>query len=87
MAAKKEAMMRQVQMETDVAQAQELMNTSTEKCFTRCIVNPGTDLSAKDKACLASCFDKFLETFNVVGRTYTARITKERQAQHHNLSS
>ncbi|EAU83058.2 hypothetical protein CC1G_13534 [Coprinopsis cinerea okayama7 len=82
MVAKKEAVKRQIQAETGLAQAQELMNVghallggttyfkltlgerlqnSTEKCYARCIVTPGNDLSNKDKTCLASCFDKYLQ--------------------------
>ncbi|KAG2018155.1 hypothetical protein CC2G_007605 [Coprinopsis cinerea AmutBmut pab1-1] len=101
MVAKKEAVKRQIQAETGLAQAQELMNNSTEKCYARCIVTPGNDLSNKDKVhspsttlheyiltlptqtCLASCFDKYLQAFNTVSRTYTARVQRERLQQQH----
>ncbi|KAH6913266.1 Tim10/DDP family zinc finger-domain-containing protein [Coprinopsis sp. MPI-PUGE-AT-0042] len=82
MAAKKDAVKQQIQQETALTQAQELMNNSTEKCFARCIVTPGTDLSNKDKACLSTCFDKYLQTFNVVSRTYTARLARTRHEEH-----
>ncbi|KAI3604476.1 tim10/DDP family zinc finger domain-containing protein [Moniliophthora roreri] len=64
--ARKEAIMNQVRNELAQANAQQLMNNMNERCYKACVTKP------------ARCLDRFMDTFNIVSRTYTARITRER---------
>jgi len=62
----------------DQANAQELMDKLSKTCFMKCITKPSTSLSSSEETCLQSCMDRYLEAFNIVSKTYVARITKER---------
>ncbi|KAJ3800688.1 Tim10/DDP family zinc finger-domain-containing protein [Lentinula aff. detonsa] len=77
-AARKQAIMDQVRNELAQANAQQLMNNMNERCFKACVTKPGDSLSSAEQTCLTRCLDRFMETFNVVSRTYVARLAKER---------
>ncbi|KDR76405.1 hypothetical protein GALMADRAFT_247880 [Galerina marginata CBS 339.88] len=79
MTARKEAMMNSVRQELALANAQELMNKASERCFTKCVTKPGDSLSSSEQTCLSRCLDRYMEAFDIVSRTYTARVTRERQ--------
>ncbi|KAF9267645.1 hypothetical protein L218DRAFT_919163 [Marasmius fiardii PR-910] len=78
--ARKEALMNSVRTEIAQANAQQLMNNMNERCYKACVTKPGASLSSSEEVstCLARCLDRFMDTFNIVSRTYTARITRER---------
>jgi len=76
--ARKEAVMNNVRTELALANAQELINKTNEKCFEKCITKPSTQLSSSEETCLSRCLDRYMEAFNVVSRTYVARLSKER---------
>ncbi|KAI0926407.1 protein translocase subunit [Taiwanofungus camphoratus] len=78
MAARKEAVMNSVRSEIALANAQELINKTNEKCYAKCVPKPGSSLSSSEETCLARCLDRYMEAFNIVSRTYIARISKER---------
>ncbi|TFK40072.1 Tim10/DDP family zinc finger-domain-containing protein [Crucibulum laeve] len=78
MVAKKESMMNSVRQEIALANAQELMNKTNEKCFAKCITKPSASLSNSEQICLSRCLDRYLEAFNIVSRAYVTRISKER---------
>jgi len=77
MAARKEAMMNSVRSELALANAQELMNKTNEKCFLKCIAKPGASLSSSEQACLTNCWARYMEAFNIVSRKYKERMSKE----------
>jgi len=78
MVARKEAVMKSVRSEIALANAQELMNKTNEKCFAKCVTKPSTSLSGSEETCLARCLDRYMEAFNIVSKSYIARISKER---------
>ncbi|EDR08537.1 uncharacterized protein LACBIDRAFT_327047 [Laccaria bicolor S238N-H82] len=78
MAAQKEAVMRNVRNQIALANAQVLMNSSTERCFTKCVPSPSSSLSSYEQACLSKCMDRYMDAFNVVSRTYMSRISRDR---------
>ncbi|KAF8905001.1 Tim10/DDP family zinc finger-domain-containing protein [Gymnopilus junonius] len=78
MAARKEAVMNNVRQELALANAQELMNKASERCFAKCVTKPGDSLSSSEQTCLSRCLDRYMEAFDIVSRTYTARVSKER---------
>ncbi|KAF8072105.1 Tim10/DDP family zinc finger-domain-containing protein [Lyophyllum atratum] len=81
LSAKKEAIMNSVRQEIALANAQELMNKANERCFTKCVTKPGESLSNAEQTCLSRCLDRYLEAFNIVSRTYTQRLSRERTAE------
>jgi len=78
MAARKEAVMNSVRSEIALANAQELMNKTNEKCFLKCVTKPSTSLSSAEQTCLNRCLDRYMEAFNIVSKAYISRISKER---------
>ncbi|GLB40595.1 putative tim10/DDP family zinc finger [Lyophyllum shimeji] len=76
--AKREAIMNGVRQEIALANAQELMNKANERCFAKCVTKPGDTLSNAEQTCLSRCLDRYLEAFNIVSRTYTQRLARER---------
>lgn len=49
----------------------------TEKCFKKCVPKPGTSLGASEQKCIAMCMDRFMDSWNLVSRTYVRRIQRE----------
>jgi len=80
--ARKEAIMSSVRNEIALANVQELMNKAQDKCFFKCVTRPGTSLSSSEETCLSRCMDRYFEAFNIVSRTYTARLGRERHEEH-----
>ncbi|KLO11560.1 hypothetical protein SCHPADRAFT_806933, partial [Schizopora paradoxa] len=78
MQARKEAIMNQVRSELALSNAQELINKINEKCFTKCVTKPSTSLSGSEETCLSRCLDRYMEAFNIVSKTYTSRLSRER---------
>lgn len=64
------------QIETEMAAAtlQELVEDMTEKCFNICVKKPGSTLDNYEQRCLGNCMDRFIDSYNVVTKAYTARI-------------
>ncbi|KAG1821934.1 Tim10/DDP family zinc finger-domain-containing protein [Suillus subaureus] len=79
MTAKKEAVMNGVRSEIALASAQELINKTNEKCFAKCVTKPGPSLSSSEETCLSRCLERYLETFNMISKTYSARLSRERE--------
>jgi len=70
--------MNNVRTELAVANAQELVNKAGERCYAKCVTKPGDSLSSSEQTCLTRCFERYMEAFNVVSRTYIARLGRER---------
>ncbi|RDB30963.1 Mitochondrial import inner membrane translocase subunit Tim13-B [Hypsizygus marmoreus] len=78
MAVKKEQIMNSVRQEIALINAQELMNKSTDRCFSKCVTKPGSSLSNSEQTCIGNCMDRYFEAFNIVSRTYTSRARTAR---------
>ncbi|XP_018324152.1 mitochondrial import inner membrane translocase subunit Tim13 isoform X2 [Agrilus planipennis] len=74
----KDELMDQVKQQIAVANAQELLTKMTEKCFKKCIAKPGTSLDSSEQKCIAMCMDRYMDSWNLVSKTYSLRIQKER---------
>ncbi|KAJ7903719.1 Tim10/DDP family zinc finger-domain-containing protein [Mycena olivaceomarginata] len=85
MNAKKEAVMNAVRNEIALTNAQQLMNSANERCYKACITKPGTSLSSGEQTCLSRCLDRYMEAFNIVRRTYVARLGRERMEDQANV--
>ncbi|XP_065057506.1 mitochondrial import inner membrane translocase subunit Tim13-B-like [Rhopilema esculentum] len=75
--AQKKQVMDQVRNQVAVAQAQELLQKMSDKCFKKCIYRPGTSLDSSEQKCIAMCMDRYMDSWNIVSRTYNARLQKE----------
>ncbi|KAK5613295.1 hypothetical protein CRENBAI_024182 [Crenichthys baileyi] len=70
--------MEQVKVQIAVANAQELLQRMTDKCFKKCIGKPGNSLDNSEQKCIAMCMDRYMDAWNTVSRTYNSRLQKER---------
>ncbi|XP_062816722.1 mitochondrial import inner membrane translocase subunit Tim13 [Anolis carolinensis] len=72
------ALMEQVKVQIAVANAQELLQRMTDKCFRKCIGKPGSALDNSEQKCIAMCMDRYMDAWNAVSRAYNARLQRER---------
>jgi len=77
--AEKQQVMAQVQQQVALAQMQELLTKVTDKCFKKCVSSPGTSLGSGEQGCLAKCMDRYMDSFNLVSKSYTQRLQREQQ--------
>lgn len=70
--------MEQVKVQIAVANAQELLQRMTDKCFKKCIGKPGSVLDNSEQKCIAMCMDRYMDAWNTVSRTYNSRLQRER---------
>ncbi|XP_077332401.1 mitochondrial import inner membrane translocase subunit Tim13 [Lithobates pipiens] len=72
------AIMEQVKVQIAVANAQELLQRMTDKCFRKCVGKPGSSLDNSEQKCIAMCMDRYMDAWNTVSRAYTSRLQRER---------
>ncbi|KAM8940217.1 mitochondrial import inner membrane translocase subunit Tim13 [Pelodytes ibericus] len=71
------AIMEQVKVQIAVANAQELLQRMTDKCFRKCIGKPGSSLDNSEQKCIAMCMDRYMDAWNTVSRAYNSRLQRE----------
>jgi len=76
--AQKEQLMEQVKAQIAVANAQELLQKMSDKCFRKCVPKPGSTLDSSEQKCVAMCMDRYMDTWNIVSRAYTQRLQREK---------
>ncbi|CAH1406140.1 unnamed protein product [Nezara viridula] len=74
----KEELIENVKQQIAIANAQELITKMSEKCFKKCILKPGASLDNSEQKCVAMCMDRYLETWNLVSKSYQIRIQHEK---------
>ncbi|CAH0767326.1 unnamed protein product [Bemisia tabaci] len=77
--AQRDELMDQVKQQIALANAQELLGKMTEKCFKKCVQKPGTSLDSSEQKCVAMCMDRYMDSWNLVSKSYSTRLQKERQ--------
>ncbi|KAI8792068.1 mitochondrial import inner membrane translocase subunit Tim13 [Biomphalaria glabrata] len=75
--ATREQLMSQVKQQIALANAQELLQKMSEKCYKKCIPKPGTTLDSSEQKCIAMCMDRYMDTWNLVSRVYSQRLQRE----------
>nr|AAW78985.1 GekBS139P [Gekko japonicus] len=55
--------MEQVKVQIAVANAQELLQRMTDKCFRKCIGKPGGSLDNSEQKCIAMCMDRYMDAW------------------------
>ncbi|XP_072178388.1 mitochondrial import inner membrane translocase subunit Tim13-like [Diadema setosum] len=76
--AKKGQIMDEVRTQIALANAQELLQKMTDKCFKKCVYKPGTSLDSSEQKCIAMCMDRYMDSWNTVSKAYNARLQRER---------
>ena len=61
----------QIQQELAIANATELVSKVSENCFEKCLQAP---FSQGNDPCIDQCLAKYMRSWNVISRTYVARI-------------
>ncbi|TPX62864.1 hypothetical protein PhCBS80983_g00126 [Powellomyces hirtus] len=74
---KAQALMEQIRKEVAMQNFQELLTQINKKCYSKCIVKPGTKLDSSEQTCLQRCSDRYQESWNVVSNAYLRRAQKE----------
>lgn len=75
--AQREELIGQVKQQLAVANAQELLTKMSEKCFKKCVVKPSSSLDSSEQKCIAMCMDRYMDSWNLVSKTYSTRLQKE----------
>ncbi|XP_028412056.1 mitochondrial import inner membrane translocase subunit Tim13-like [Dendronephthya gigantea] len=78
--AQREQLLDQVKQQVALASAQELIQKMSDKCFKKCVNKPGTSLDSSEQKCLAMCMDRYMDTWNLISRTYSSRLQREHGA-------
>lgn len=76
----KEAVMRQVQLESNTANVRVLLEKMNENCFEKCVPKPGSSLSSGEQTCFTSCMEKYMSAWNQVNAAYIERIKREQSS-------
>jgi import inner membrane translocase subunit TIM13 len=66
--------------ETARANMQELIQTLSDKCFKKCVTNPRNRLDNNEQGCINNCVDRFVESWQIVAKTLSARAQSEEMA-------
>ncbi|TGZ62390.1 hypothetical protein CRM22_007469 [Opisthorchis felineus] len=75
--AQKEQLMEQMKAEVALASAQELLQRMSDKCFEKCVPKPGVSLDNSEQKCVGMCMDRYVDAWNLVSRTFAARVRRE----------
>ncbi|KAK9247617.1 Tim10/DDP family zinc finger-domain-containing protein [Lipomyces tetrasporus] len=73
----KENLQAQILQEIALTNATELISKISNNCYEKCILTPGSSLSAVDTACLDQCSEKYIQAWNIISRRYLARVQSE----------
>lgn len=68
---------KQLQAAISAATFQELVDDMTEKCFNVCIKKPASSLDNYEQRCLGNCMDRFIDSYNVVSKVFTSRLSSQ----------
>ncbi|KAK9240132.1 Tim10/DDP family zinc finger-domain-containing protein [Lipomyces kononenkoae] len=73
----KENLQAQILQEIALSNATELISKISNNCYEKCILTPGSSLSAADTACLDQCSEKYIQAWNIISRRYLARVQSD----------
>lgn len=67
----------EIAQELATTYATTLVNALSENCFEKCIKEPSSSLDPAQDKCVNDCSSKFMRAWNVVSRSYVARINQK----------
>lgn len=66
-----------ISAELNTAYAQTLVNSLTENCFEKCVFEPSNSMTSVERQCIDDCASKFMSSWNVLSKSYIARINQK----------
>jgi len=66
-----------VKAQLAIENAQMMLQKMSDKCFKKCITAPGSSLGNSEQKCIAMCMDRYMDTMQLVTRTYGSRLQQE----------
>lgn len=72
-----ETVKKQLKAQLAAATYQQMVEDMSEKCFNMCIKKPGTSLDNYESRCLGNCMDRFIDSYNVVTKEFTAKLSNQ----------
>ncbi|KAK0621268.1 mitochondrial import inner membrane translocase subunit TIM13 [Bombardia bombarda] len=73
----KQAIIKQVLVESQMANARQLIEKINDICFDKCVPKPGSSVSSGEKTCVTNCMEKYMAAWNQVNTAYVRRIQTE----------
>ncbi|KAH8909873.1 hypothetical protein BR93DRAFT_965944 [Coniochaeta sp. PMI_546] len=73
----KQALIKQILLESNTANARQLIEKMNENCFEKCVPKPGSSISSSEQTCITQCTEKYMAAWNQVHQAYMARIRQE----------
>ncbi|VDP93307.1 unnamed protein product [Echinostoma caproni] len=67
----------QMKQEVALATTQALLQNMSDICFKKCVTKPGNSLDNSEQKCVANCMDRYVDSWNLVSKTFAARIRRE----------
>lgn len=72
-----ETVKKQLKAQLAAATYQQMIEDMSEKCYNICIKKPGASLDNYEQRCLSNCMDRFIDSYNVVTKEFTARLSSQ----------
>jgi len=73
----KSDLMENVKAQVAVSNFQNLLQTITDKCYSKCLHKPGTSLDSGETKCLGLCMDRYMDVQKLVGQVYSGYIQRQ----------
>ncbi|KAH8344629.1 hypothetical protein KR067_001672 [Drosophila pandora] len=67
----------QVQQQAVMDSVRQMLDRICDNCFRKCVDRPSEALQAKEQRCLSMCMDRFMDSYNLVARTFQRRLERE----------
>lgn len=74
---KNESFKEQVQQQAVMDSIRQMLDRICDNCFRKCVDRPSEALQAKEQHCLNMCMDRFMDSYNLVARTFQRRLERE----------
>ncbi|KAH8336168.1 hypothetical protein KR074_007346 [Drosophila pseudoananassae] len=73
----KDTFKKKVQQQAAIDHVSHMLDRICENCFRKCVERPSDELQAKEKRCLNMCMDRFMDSYNLVARTFQRRLERD----------
>ncbi|KAH8376063.1 hypothetical protein KR009_002635, partial [Drosophila setifemur] len=67
----------QVQQQSVMSSVQNMLSKVSGNCFRKCVDYPKGSLLGSEQRCLNLCMDRYLDSYNLVAKTFFRRLERE----------